>query len=110
MLDHIFNLLGMTETSFLSSPKKTKGLVALHQPTEKDFSETLDPRKFSLKVTETLVSLALHPIMRNSCKFLNKGKPDPLSCILRPNLIAQMCENHIGYLELRLQFSTDPTA
>ena len=111
MEDNIFNPLGMTETSFSLSPKKTEGLVTLHKRTGKGFSETPNPREIVAKGygDAGLISTASDyaKFMR---VFLNEGKTASGECILRPDLVAQMGENHIGDLDLRLQVSTDPTS
>ena len=109
MQDHIFDPLGMSETAFSLSPKKTKRLVTLHHRTKEGFSETKTPVEIVGKGYGDvgLISSASDygKFMR---LFLNDGKTSFGGNILSSTTIAEMGKNHIGDLDLRLQISTDP--
>ena len=82
-----------------------------HKRTKKGFSEIPNPSEI---VATGYGDAGLISTATDYAKFmrvfLNEGKTDTGVFILRPDLVAQMGENHIGDLELRLQVSTDPTS
>ena len=101
MQDNIFNSLGIKGIFFHCPPKKIKGLVILHQRTKKSFNETPNPSKTVAKGYGDAGLISTASDYATFMKvFLNEGKTVFGGCILRPDLVAQMRENHIGDLEL----------
>ena len=92
-------------------PQKRRRVLTLQHWAKKGLSETPNPSEIIAKgYGDASFITTASDYAKFMRVFLNEGKTDSGDCILRLDLVAQMGENHIGYLELRLQVSTDPTS